>query len=157
MMPTGWRPADVAEKYPAYKISDVYDFEKYETNGGSSFIAWAWVQLVVLLLLLSYMFGNIKAIGSPGIFIYGGFIFLFVYSFTELLDRNPHAWIWEFLKNIYALGIIYYLGNWFGISRYFSAFNYIFIAYFVLSMAMTFFFLFADKQQQKTDNAIFQP
>jgi hypothetical protein len=28
-MPTGWRPDDVAEKYPVYKINDVYQFEKY--------------------------------------------------------------------------------------------------------------------------------
>jgi len=31
-MPTGWRPADVAEAYPVYKIEDVYDFEKFETK-----------------------------------------------------------------------------------------------------------------------------
>ena len=28
-MPLGWRPEDVAEKYPVNKISDVYNFEKY--------------------------------------------------------------------------------------------------------------------------------
>jgi sterol desaturase/sphingolipid hydroxylase (fatty acid hydroxylase superfamily) len=29
-MPLGWRPADVAAKYPVYKIEDVYHFEKYK-------------------------------------------------------------------------------------------------------------------------------
>ena len=29
-MPTGWRPADVAEKYPVFKINDVYHFENGE-------------------------------------------------------------------------------------------------------------------------------
>lgn len=27
--PTGWRPKDVEEAYPVYKIDDVYNFEKY--------------------------------------------------------------------------------------------------------------------------------
>jgi len=27
LMPTGWRPADVAQKYPVFKIEDVYQFE----------------------------------------------------------------------------------------------------------------------------------
>jgi alkylglycerol monooxygenase len=38
MMPTGWRPADVAEKYPVYKIEDVYNFEKYATRTKPAFI-----------------------------------------------------------------------------------------------------------------------
>jgi alkylglycerol monooxygenase len=50
MMPTGWRPADVAEKYPVYKIEDVYAFEKYETKAGSpAFISWIWIQITLLL------------------------------------------------------------------------------------------------------------
>ena len=39
-MPTGWRPADVTEKYPVYKIEDVYAFEKY--NPASSPFLYAW-------------------------------------------------------------------------------------------------------------------
>jgi alkylglycerol monooxygenase len=30
-MPTGWRPADMEEKYPVYKIEDIYNFQKYDT------------------------------------------------------------------------------------------------------------------------------
>ena len=31
-MPTGWRPDDVVEKFPVYKIEDVYNFQKYDLN-----------------------------------------------------------------------------------------------------------------------------
>ncbi|MFO5234626.1 hypothetical protein RCL33_24570, partial [Salmonella enterica subsp. enterica serovar 1,4,[5],12:i:-] len=27
-MPTGWRPADVAEQFPVYKINDPYSYQK---------------------------------------------------------------------------------------------------------------------------------
>ncbi|MFT3910281.1 MAG: sterol desaturase family protein [Ferruginibacter sp.] len=37
--PTGWRPADVAEKYPVYKIENVYAFEKYDTGFSKLFLA----------------------------------------------------------------------------------------------------------------------
>jgi alkylglycerol monooxygenase len=140
MMPTGWRPADVAEKYPVYKIEDVYNFEKYNTKGGTYFTAWIWAQMVLLLLLVSYMFGHIAAIGSPGIFIYGGYIFLHVYAMTELMDRNPHAWIWESMKCLFGIGILYYLGNWFGMDQYTVISTYAFVAYFILSPLISFYF-----------------
>lgn len=114
LMPTGWRPADVADKYPVYKIEDVYHFEKHNPTTSLSLKFWSWFQLVVLLLFTAYLFGNIAAIGSPGIFIYGLFIFLHVYAFTDLADGNASALIWESLKNILGIAILYHQGNWFG-------------------------------------------
>jgi sterol desaturase/sphingolipid hydroxylase (fatty acid hydroxylase superfamily) len=152
-MPTGWRPADVAEKYPVYKIEDVYNFEKYETNSDTRFISWIWIQLSILLLLLSYFFANLGTIGSPGIFVYGGFIFLYVYAFTELMDHDQHAWIWELTKAISGVAIIFYLGDWFGINRFFAYTSYIFIAYFVVSVAVSFYFLWRAKETN-TDNSV---
>ena len=152
LMPTGWRPADVAEKYPVYKIEDVYDFKKYETAGHPVFIAWIWIQMVILLLFMSYLFGNIATIGSPGIFLYGGFIFLFVYALTELMDHHPNAWLWEILKTVYGISILYYRGDWFGTGQYLATANYLFIAYFLLSAAVSFYFLHGRQKQPR-----FQP
>jgi alkylglycerol monooxygenase len=140
MMPTGWRPADVAVKYPVYKIEDVYNFEKYNTTGSTFFTAWTWTQMTLLLLLVSYMFAHIAPIGSPGIFIYGGFIFLHVYAMTELMDHNPNAWIWELLKCLYGIGILYYIGDWFGMTTYTSLSTYAFATYFIASPLVSFYF-----------------
>ncbi len=114
LMPTGWRPSDVVEKYPVFKIEDPYHFEKYATKNSSAFNVWIWFQLLVLLALVSYLFGNIASIGSPGIFIYGAFIYLFVYSFTEQMDQSKHAWIWDLLKTIIGFTILLQTGDWFG-------------------------------------------
>ena len=143
-MPTGWRPDDVVDKYPVNKINDVYHFEKYAPVHSAKLYAWSWVQLVVLLLFISYLFANVASIKSPGIFIYGGFIFLMVYAFTELMDRNSNAFYFELLKNIYGVGVLLYLGDWFGISQNLHISNAIFIAWFIFSQSIYGWFAFAD-------------
>jgi sterol desaturase/sphingolipid hydroxylase (fatty acid hydroxylase superfamily) len=99
--PTGYRPPDVAERFPVYKIEDVYHFDKYDTPSTKSLHAWCWFQLLMILFSIAYLFGNIAVINSlnPGyIFWYGGYVFLSVYALTELMDRNPWALFWEFLR-----------------------------------------------------------
>ena len=136
-MPTGWRPADVVEKYPVYKIDDVYQFEKYHTEVSPSLKTWLWTQLAILLIFVSFLFGNIAAIGSPGMFIYGLFIFLYVYAFAELMDNNPQAWIPEFLKCCLGLGIIIYTGNWFGTTAISPYIPFIIAAYLIGSLMLS--------------------
>lgn len=148
--PTGWRPADVIEKYPVYKIEDVYDFEKYDTGFSTAFLTWTWIQMISLLLFVSYLFGNLALIGKPGIFIYGAFIFLFVYAFTELMDKNKYAVLWELLKCATGITIILYTGDWFGISAHGSYIKFILIAYFILSLVSSFWF--AAKQKLQVNN-----
>ena len=43
LMPLGWRPADVIEKYPVKKIEDVYDFEKYDTPATKGMLVYLWI------------------------------------------------------------------------------------------------------------------
>lgn len=139
-MPTGWRPADVAEKYPVYKIEDPYHFEKYETKAGTLFTTWVWIQLGLLLLFISYLFGNIASIGSPGMFYYGLFIYVFVYAFTELMDGNPNAWGWELLKLVIGFYLLISTNGWFGLGSIVAVMPYIIGAYLLLSFVLTIYF-----------------
>ncbi len=149
-MPTGWRPADVAEKYPIPKIEDVYHFEKYDTKSSPELNVWIWVQLIMLLLFISYLFSFIAKIGSPDMFYYGGFIFVMVYAFTELMDRNPYALFWELLKNVFGIALIYKTGDWFGTSTNISAWiNYVLIGYFILSTFVTVWFVYKHREEDK--------
>lgn len=148
-MPTGWRPADVAERFPVFKIEDVYDFEKYDTVHSKPFLVWTWFQLVVLLLLVSYMFGNIATIGTPALFFYGGFVFLFVYAFTELMDGSRYAFIWGLLCAALGAGILLYTGDWFGISAFNANIKYFILSYFILWVAATLWFTVARRSSEK--------
>jgi sterol desaturase/sphingolipid hydroxylase (fatty acid hydroxylase superfamily) len=135
LMPLGWRPADVIEKYPVYKIDDVYQFDKYDTPASKGMIIYLWIQLFCLLLLVSYLFGNVASIGLTNMMYYGLFIFAQVYALTEFMDRNPRALIYEVVKNMICVGGILYYGGWFGLQNYFSSSSYILIGYFIASTA----------------------
>ncbi len=146
-MPTGWRPADVAEKYPVPKIDDVYHFEKYDPRASTTLHVWSWVQLTMTLLFISYLFGNIASIGSPDIFYYGGFVFLMVYAYTELMDRNPYALMFEALKNTAGLIMLLQQGDWFGAGEFIPGVQYFLYFYFVVSTMITGYFVWKHKRE----------
>ena len=135
LMPLGWRPADVVEKYPVYKIEDVYHFEKYDTPAPKGMMIYLWIQLFCLLLIVSYLFGNVASIGLTNMMYYGLFIFAQVYALTEFMDRNPRALVYEIVKNMICVGGILYYGGWFGLQNYFGASSYILMGYFIASTA----------------------
>jgi sterol desaturase/sphingolipid hydroxylase (fatty acid hydroxylase superfamily) len=149
-MPLGWRPSDVAAKYPVAKIQDVYHFDKYNPELNAGMRIWSFSQLIVLLLLLSYLFSNLAAIGAPGIFYYGGFVFLTVFAYTELMDRSPLAWCWEVLKSSYALYFVFTTGDWFGLNAQFPGAVYAFVGYLVISTVSSLLF---SLQKPKTSSS----
>jgi len=147
-MPLGWRPPDVANKYPIYKINDVFHFEKYSPKVSSSMLIWCWVQMFMVLLFISYLFGNIATIGAPAMFVYGAFVFLSVYAYTELLDKNRFAWLWESMKNALGIYILIQQGDWFGISSYVPVIQIILFAYFILSTGITSWLTYQQSGQE---------
>jgi alkylglycerol monooxygenase len=134
-MPTGWRPADVVECYPVEKIENPYQFERYDSSNDKILKVWSYIQMTIVFLLTLYFFGNLAKIGSPGIFLYGAFLFLSVYAYTELMDVNRYAWYWELAKNIIGLAIIAQAnGQWFGMEWGWSI---VLGAYFIVASAVT--------------------
>jgi alkylglycerol monooxygenase len=152
-MPLGWRPADVVDKFRVYKIKDVYHFEKYDPKVSSGLMVWSWIQLTMMLLLVSYLFGNIAKIGSPGIFLYGAIVFLSIYAFTELLDRSKYAIVWEFLKNALALSILYVQKDWFGVSAMLPGVSYILIIYFIGSTFICAWWVYKNSMEDQQSQA----
>lgn len=139
-MPLGWRPEDVALKYPVEKINDVYHFEKYSPKLSSGLLTWSVVQLMILLLMISYLFGNIAEIGTPGMFIYGGYVLLSVYALTELMDKNPLAWLWEILKSSFGIIVVLSTGDWFELSEKIPGLLPVLVGYFVFSAGASTWF-----------------
>ncbi|MDB5280103.1 MAG: sterol desaturase family protein [Ferruginibacter sp.] len=147
-MPTGWRPADVAALHPVNKIEDVYNFEKYHAKNTSTVLsAWVWIQLIVLLLLVSYLFGNIAKIGSPQMFLYGAFIFVYVYAYTELMDGNKYAIVWEMITSLAGIGFVVYFGDWFGANKLFTWISNFLVFYFILATAITGWLVYSSGKQ----------
>lgn len=152
MMPTGWRPADVAEKYPVSKINDVYKMQKFDTKASTSLHVWSWVQIIMTLLFISYLFGNIASINAMNayyIYIYGLFIFLSVYAYTDLMDRNKYAILWEVIKNSFGIAILLQTGDWFGAAALSPVLKYITGAYFLLSTIVTLWFVMKHAKEDE--------
>lgn len=140
-MPTGWRPADVEARYPIHSIKDPYAFQKFDTNGSPSLIVWSWVQMLFNYFLLTYFFANIKYIGMPRIFIYGLFIYICIYAYTELMNKNRYAMYLELVKSLFGISLIYWWGDWFGSSSVWGWWHTYFIAiYLVISALVSSYF-----------------
>jgi len=150
-MPTGWRPEDVAAHYPVEKIDDIWTYKKYEPKTSILLKTWAWMQMLATFLFVFYFFGNIALIGSPGIFYYGAFVFLSVYAYSELMDKNPFALFWEGLKNGACLLFIWCTGDWFGISTLVPGAKWVIIAFFIVATLLTAVFVFGEIWRESRD------
>jgi sterol desaturase/sphingolipid hydroxylase (fatty acid hydroxylase superfamily) len=158
-MPTGWRPADVEAKYPVFKIENVYHFEKYHTSASKALHVWAWIQFFVTVFFVFYFFANIGKIEKvhdlfdflykPNILLYGLFIFIAIYAYTELMDKNRYALVWELIKNMLGMSIIWAFNDWFGISALHPLALPCIIAYFVVSTLITLYFVTVDFDRKK--------
>lgn len=149
---TGYRPADVQEKYPVQKIENVYQFEKYDTRTSLLFTSWAWTQLVFLLLFISYLFGSIAAVNELNtsyIYYYGAFIFIYVYALTEFMDRKPFALFWELLKAVGGFTILYFQQDWFGLSSHFTDATVVIKSYLLFSLGSSAWFWYTHQQEDR--------
>ena len=139
-MPTGWRPADVIDKYPISKIEDVYNFPKYQPRTTNFLKGYAIFQLLVNTGLMLFMFFNYTQIGFANLLLYGGFVFIGIYGYTTLMDRKFYAvWI-ELFRG--AIGVIYifWMGDWFGINTYIAYGSTLILVYFLITGLAGYYF-----------------
>lgn len=71
MLPAGWRPEDVRERYPIVKLDDPHNLEKYAPKHRPLLPAWSWLQLSIGLLFVGYLFAASGRIGAPGVCFHG--------------------------------------------------------------------------------------
>jgi alkylglycerol monooxygenase len=148
--PTGWRPEGFDKKYPVYKIEDVFNFQKYGMGHSPLLMYWAVTQMLVTLLFITYLFDNIAKIGLPNIFVYGAFIFVTVYSYTELMDGKRISIFWEILRLVFAVGILFYYGGWFGLESIIPFGNYAVLGYLIVSLLANGYFISVEFGKEKS-------
>ncbi|MFT7588332.1 MAG: alkylglycerol monooxygenase [Limisphaerales bacterium] len=142
--PTGWRPDDVAEKYPITIVDDPYAMVKYDTPASKSLIGWTLIQMFFILGLMFYLFLNLVEIGTPNVFIYGGYLIASVFTMSVLMDRIKHAWWLEGLKSIVGLTLMWQFSGWFGIGQEFQGANLFIGGYFILSVLVSSAFVYFE-------------
>ncbi len=152
-MPTGWRPADVSEKYPVAYTEDVYNRPKYDTPATSNFTTWSWFQLAVHNLLLIHLLLTIGDLGFFNIVWYSVFLMLSIFSYTSLMDGHPIAFGAEILKAFAAGFIFFNTGGWFGIDAIVPAGSFIIGGYIITAVVVTFYFVKSQKGERATSAA----
>ena len=146
--PTGWRPADVSEKYPLKVIEDVYGYEKYAPRVSLSVQLWSWLQYFFIFLMTMFLFNTITTVGTPWIFVYGAYLFLCIFSMTMLMDKSPYAWLVEIAKSGIGLAVIFATGDWFGLVSYWSEGIYVLAGYFIISAVIVTYFNFTELKEE---------
>ncbi|MFK8104205.1 MAG: sterol desaturase family protein [Saprospiraceae bacterium] len=152
-MPTGWRPADVATKYPIAFTEDAYTQIKYAPPASTALQTWSWFQYLLASGLMLHLIINLGNLDLYSLFLYAGFILLLIYSYSALMDQERHAvWI-ELSKSILGIGIIYTTGDWFLLKNQWPNGIYFILAYLILSVIMVAGFIFYEpKQNNRSHN-----
>ncbi|HRW76065.1 MAG TPA: sterol desaturase family protein, partial [Saprospiraceae bacterium] len=115
-MPTGWRPADVAQRYPVDQVDSPDQLQKYDSHPGQALLLWAWTQLGLTLALMFWLFLRIGELPFSQILLYGLFLVVSVFSYTTALDRSRWSVVVEVLKVAFGISMIGVQGGgWFGL------------------------------------------
>lgn len=144
-MPTGWRPSDVSEKYPTEVVEDVYGFKRYQTSASVFLKGYAIFQMVCTLALILFMFYNYTEIGFSGLLLCGAYIFLGIFGYTSLMDRQNFAFYIEFFRGIAGIALIWVTNDWFGINSIWEYGSFVVAVYFGLSILGGFYFTFVER------------
>lgn len=145
-MPTGWRPTDVATKYPIEIIKDPYSYTKYSTPASTGLKTWAVFRFISSLILLLYMFSNYSKIGDRNLLLFGLILFLGIYAYTSLMDRSKYTIVFESLHLVVGVSLILLVGDWSGFSNYITNGHFIMIAYLILSFMGMLYFTYVEKE-----------
>jgi len=146
--PTGWRPADVADRYPIDIIGDVYKQEKYDTNASLLLTVWSWFQLIFTVSLMMYLFNSLMRIGSPDIFIFGAFLLVSIFSYTALMDKKTYARPVQIARCVYGLGVISIYNDFFFMNEVWSFGSILMMVYFAASIIITSYFILVEFRKE---------
>ena len=106
-MPTGWRPKDVAERFPIQTTENPFDQIKYKTENSRLLIAWSALQMSVSLAMMFVMFFLSKAVGATITTLLALFLWANVFSYTFLMDGNKIAVGADIVKMVLIGSVIF--------------------------------------------------
>jgi sterol desaturase/sphingolipid hydroxylase (fatty acid hydroxylase superfamily) len=150
-MPTGWRPADVAERRPVQLIENVYAVDKYDTHISSRLLVWSWFQWCMVLVFTLYLFFRFGEIGFPMVLLFGLFIWTSVFSITSLMDKAGYALIAEIVRfGVVILAFFIGKGDWFSISEIWTGGPYLILVFASISLATTIYFYYREPGIERT-------
>ncbi len=118
MKPTGWRPADLAEKYPLKIIEEPYQYQKYQTSYSKLLLSWVVFQFVLANILQYYLLVNIASFDYLLLVSFSLFLFAMIFTYTSLMDGHWLSLVGEFVKIGLAIFILFRISDLPHVSTY---------------------------------------
>ena len=153
-MPTGWRPADVAERYPVDYVSDFSTFEKFSPSYSNAFLAWAFLQMLFSLMMMGFLFYRIDKISHAETLIYGGFLLVSIFAYTAVMDKKIYGVVAMVIQAALGIALISQTGDWFGMVHIWSSAPLIIIGFWVVSVAACVFFMLREFDINRAAHAV---
>ena len=139
-MPTGWRPRDVAEKYPWIFTEDPKNQIKYETALSRPEKVWAWTQLVIHFGLVFHLLIAFAQFEYTQVISYGIFLMASIMGYTVFMDKSRWAPYAEALKFGLGVALLWGYPTWFGLDLVVPHASSAIMAYLLLSLALAIYF-----------------
>lgn len=156
-MPTGWRPADVQERYPLFTISHMNELKKYDPVYSKLLRAFSIVHLSAVFLLLCFLFYRFGEITEREAFINGVFLLAAIFGFTSFLDKKAYGLV--AMLAVAGAVVAYCLlnGEWFGLNAFMPYGSFVVTLYFLLSSLCAVWFYareFKPAEQLATEGSV---
>jgi fucose permease len=104
-MPTGWRPADVAARYPLSK-PDLNQFRKFDVPLSLAQQLYVGIQFALYTLLGSYLLSNGDVLPWPALLVGWAWVALGLFVFGATLENRPAALKLEGLRLVVNLPLM---------------------------------------------------
>ena len=106
-MPTGWRPRDVANRFPRPLANHQHQI-KYDPPTNNFLKGWALFQLLGTTFLLLTLFARFGDMEPSHIQVFGILLFISVFAYTTVMDKRTYG---NYLLVVYPLlAIPYFIG-----------------------------------------------
>ncbi len=143
-MPTGWRPADVQEKYPLFTISKMSELKKYDPGYSKWFVNLSFLHIHVLFAMVCFLFFRFGEIAETAALANGIFLLLAIFGFTSLLDKKQYGVISMVLVSVGIAVFCLLKGDWFGLNTFVPYGSIILAMYFTAAAVATTWFYKAE-------------
>ncbi len=139
-MPTGWRPADVKDRFPL-DVSNESSQVKYDTSYSPLLLTWIFVQFLIAFLMLYIMMMQIDVLDPFSFALLAVFVFTSIFAYTSMMDGHWSVFPAELIKIGIALYFVNFalptleLGSWMA---------FVMVPYVFISMLVTLYFMKFD-------------
>ena len=140
-MPTGWRPADVIDKFPRPITEDIISRVKYNPHYSPLLKGIALFHFISINLLLTLFLYNFSDLSNEFRLTYGFIIAISIFGFTSLMDFHSWAPFFEVFRSMLTVIILYSFSDHALFINHPTEFLLI-ITYFILSSLISFIIIF---------------